>query len=552
MKTLLKPLSVLCGLALLSACAQNRNQTSAAIHDFAPSEPQVSVIQPMQAQLINAPAARASSIVLYGSIRGGVAVNESRMPQAANTERYGERKDNPVKAVAQQPVSTFSADVDTGSYSNVRRFLNDSQLPPADAVRSEEIINYFDYGYATPNNGQPFAVYTDAADSPWHPEAKLLRIAVKAKETAYADLPPANLVFLVDVSGSMMPDNKLPLVKQTLRLLTERLRAQDKITLITYASGEQVLLSGVSGSDKSRILAAVNKMQAGGSTAGESAIQAAYREAQKAFIKNGINRILLATDGDFNVGITDFNALKSLVAEKRKSGISLTTLGFGTGNYNEHMMEQLADAGDGNYSYIDNRNEAQKVLQRQLSSTLATVAQDVKIQVEFNPATVKEYRLVGYENRLLNQEDFNNDQADAGDIGAGHSVTALYEIIPAGKTGWLEPSRYQNPAPASGSLKEYGYVKLRYKQPGQSQSKLISQAIAAQSKPLANAGRDFGLAVAAASYAQALQGGKYNGNMTWEDIVRLAKTNSRPDPHGLRQEFVELAETAAGLSSKPK
>lgn len=552
MKTVLKPVSLFCVLALLSACAQNGAHTPVAATSSGGASEQYEMVMssPMEMAEVAAMPARQSGVALYGQIQGGVQVENRKQP-VADTERYGDRKDNLVYAVAQQPVSTFSIDVDTGSYSNVRRFLNDGRLPPANAVRSEEIINYFDYGYAPPKNGQPFAVYTDAADSPWHPEAKLLRIAVKAKETAHADLPPANLVFLVDVSGSMISDNKLPLVKQTLRVLTERLRPEDKITLITYAAGEEILLSGVSGSDKNRILAAVNGMKAGGSTAGESAIQAAYREAQKAFVKNGINRILLATDGDFNVGITDFNTLKSLVAEKRKSGISLTTLGFGTGNYNEHMMEQLADAGDGNYSYIDNRNEAKKVLQRQLTSTLATVAQDVKIQVEFNPATVKEYRLVGYENRLLNQEDFNNDQVDAGDIGAGHSVTALYEIIPAGKNGWLEPSRYQNPAPVSGSLKEYGYVKLRYKQPGQSQSKLISQAIAAQSKPLANADRDFGLAVAAASYAQALQGGKYNGNLTWNDIIGLAKKRTQPDPHGLNQEFVELLETARSLSSKP-
>lgn len=551
-----KPLAVLCALALLAACAGQS------------AEPQDAAAEPHSRSRIKetarpapAPApAYAPAVAPMGLPAAEMAVMSaapSMMKEVLphpieNTERYGERKDNPVYAVVQEPVSTFSADVDTGSYSNVRRFLNSGSLPPANAVRSEEIVNYFDYGYAPPKDGRPFAVYTDAADSPWQPEAKLLRIAIKAKETAVADLPPANLVFLVDVSGSMNSENKLPLVKQTLRLLTERLRPQDKITLITYASGEQILLSGVSGKEKDRILAAVNGMKAGGSTAGESAIQAAYREAQKAFVKNGINRILLATDGDFNVGITDFDTLKSMVAEKRKSGISLTTLGFGTDNYNEHLMEQIADAGDGNYSYIDNRNEAKKVLQRQLSSTLVTVAQDVKIQVEFNPATVKEYRLVGYENRLLNQEDFNNDQADAGDIGAGHSVTALYEIIPAGKQGWLEPSRYQNkqPAKTEGGANEYAYVKLRYKLPGQSKSQLISHPVPAQSKPLAQAGQGFGLAVAAASYAQALQGGKYNAAFTWQDILKIARANSRPDPYGLNQEFVELVETAASLSAK--
>ncbi len=361
----------------------------------------------------------------------------------AHTEQYDKLNPNPVKAVAQEPISTFSIDVDTGSYANVRRFLNQGQLPPQNAVRLEELINYFDYQYALPKDNKPFAVHTEVVDSPWQPHAKLLKIGIKAKDLQLNELPAANLVFLVDVSGSMNSPDKLPLVKKTLHILTERLRPQDKVTLITYAGQERVVLPPTSGADKQTILNAINELESGGSTAGEQGIRRAYAEAQKAFIQGGINRILLATDGDFNVGITDFDMLKNLIEEKRKSGISLTTLGYGTGNYNERLMEQAADAGDGNYSYIDNEQEAKKVLQRQLSSTLATVAQDVKIQVEFNPATVKEYRLVGYENRVLKQEDFNNDKVDAGDIGAGHTVTALYEFIPAGKTGWLDESRYQ-------------------------------------------------------------------------------------------------------------
>ena len=479
-----------------------------------------------------------------------MAAPQEHIRQPENTERYADTPVNPVQAVAQSPVSTFGVDVDTGSYANVRRFLNDGQLPPKGAVRVEEIVNYFDYDYATPKNGAPFAVHIDTADSPWQPNAKLVRIAIKAKEMTQQALPPANLVFLVDVSGSMSSENKLPLVKQTLRLLTERLRPQDKVTLITYASGEKLVLPPTSGANKNAILAAVNSLQAGGATAGEQAIQMAYREAEKSFIKGGINRILLATDGDFNVGITRFETLRDTVAEKRKNGISLTTLGFGTDNYNEHLMEQLADAGDGNYSYIDNRDEAKKVLQRQLSSTLATVAQDVKVQVEFNPATVKEYRLVGYENRVMKQEDFNNDRVDSGDIGAGHTVTAFYEIIPAGKQGWLDNSRYAAAPKVSGSLKEYGFVKLRYKNPNQNQSQLISQPIVASSVPLAQTGADFRFAVAAASYAQALQGGQYNGKMTWADIITLAKSAAKPDAYGLRAGFVELAETAKSLSTE--
>lgn len=486
----------------------------------------------------------------------GAAVMPSPIsPEAAlpiqNTEQYGQINTNPVHTVAQQPVSTFSIDVDTGSYANSRRFLNNGRLPPVNAVRVEELINYFDYSYPLPQGRAPFAVHTDTVDSPWQPQAKIIKIGIKAQDLALKELPPANLVFLVDVSGSMNAPDKLPLVKQTLRLLTEQLRAQDKVTLITYASGEKRVLPPTSGSQKQTILRAINQLSAGGATAGEQAIQLAYQEAEKARIRNGINRILLATDGDFNVGITDFDTLKGMVAEKRKAGISLTTLGFGTGNYNERLMEQLADAGDGNYSYIDNANEAKKVLQRQLSSTLATVAQDVKIQVEFNPATVKEYRLVGYENRLLKQEDFNNDQVDAGDIGAGHSVTALYEIIPAGQPGWLEESRYQPAATApNGKAGEYAHVKLRYKLPGKSNSILMSQPVAVGSKPLAQAHADTRFAIAVAAYGQQLRGGQYNGKMGWNDIIRLAQQNAKPDPHGLRGEFVELAKIAQSLSAK--
>ena len=432
----------------------------------------------------------------------------------------------------------------------MRRFLNNGRLPPKDAVRIEEIVNYFPYNYPLPTGGYPFAVHTQTVDSPWQPEARLIKIGIQAQDLAKKELPPANLIFLVDISGSMNSPEKLPLVKKTLRILTEQLRPQDKVTLITYADGEALVLPPTSGRNKDEILRAINKLQAGGSTAGESALKMAYEQAQKAYVKNGINRILLATDGDFNVGVSSTDALKSMVAEKRKSGISLTTLGFGTGNYNEDMMEQIADAGDGNYSYIDNEKEAKKVLQHQLTSTLATVAQDVKIQVEFNPATVKEYRLVGYTNRTLRNEDFNNDKVDAGDIGSGHSVTAIYEIIPQGKQGWLNDSRYQKAPAASGSKNEYAFVKVRYKLPGQSTSKLIEQAVPAVSIPLAQADEDTRLALAAASYAQALRGGEYNGKLDWDAIEQMAKQAKGKDPFGLQEEFVELVKIAKSLSSK--
>ncbi|KXZ67626.1 von Willebrand factor [Acinetobacter venetianus] len=468
-----------------------------------------------------------------------------------NTEKYQKNEVNPVHRVADDAISTFSIDVDTGSYTNTRRYLNDGRLPPVDAIRAEEMINYFDYQYPQPNSVHPFSVTTETVDSPWKEHAKLIKIGIQAKDLSTKQLPPANLVFLVDVSGSMNADDKLPLVKQTLRILTEQLRPQDKVTIITYASGEKLVLEPTSGEQKDKILRVINQLQAGGATAGEQAIQLAYKAAEKAFIKNGINRILLATDGDFNVGITDFTTLKGMVAEKRKSGISLTTLGYGTGNYNEELMEQIADAGDGNYSYIDNKNEAKKVVQRQLSSTLATVAQDVKIQVEFNPATVKEYRLVGYENRMLKQEDFNNDKVDAGDIGAGHNVTAIYEIIPVGQQGWLNDSRYQAPIKSDTAKKsEYAFVNLRYKLPNQEKSILLSQAVNVKSKTLAQANNDTRFAIAVASYAQQLKGGQYNGAMGWDQIIQLAQQSAKPDPYQMREEFIDLAKIAKSLSAK--
>ncbi|MCH7330600.1 vWA domain-containing protein [Acinetobacter modestus] len=477
------------------------------------------------------------------------AMERSRLEQ--DTEKYQKNDVNPVHRVADQAISSFSIDVDTGSYTNTRRFLNDGRLPPVDAVRAEEMINYFDYQYPQPNNVHPFSVSTETVDSPWKENAKLIKIGIQAKDLSTKQLPPANLVFLVDVSGSMDAADKLPLVKQTLRLLTEQLRAQDKVTIITYASGEKLVLEPTAGNEKDKILAVINTLQASGATAGEQAIQLAYKQAEKAFVKNGINRILLATDGDFNVGITDFSTLKGMVAEKRKSGISLTTLGFGTGNYNEQLMEQLADAGDGNYSYIDNKNEAKKVVQRQLSSTLATVAQDVKIQVEFNPATVKEYRLVGYENRMLKQEDFNNDKVDAGDIGAGHSVTAIYEIVPVGQQGWLNDSRYQASTKTDTTKKsEYAFVNLRYKLPNQEKSILLNQAVKAESKSLAQANSDTRFAIAVASYAQQLKGGQYNAAMGWDQIIQLAQQSAKPDSYQMREEFIELAKIAKSLSAK--
>ncbi len=469
-----------------------------------------------------------------------------------HNEQYAQIKTNPVKVIAQEPVSTFSIDVDTGSYSNVRRILNNAQLPPVDAVRVEEMINYFPYDYAYQKQDQaPFSVFTEVVDSPWKKDAKLVSIGLKAEDKAMKDLPVANIVLLVDVSGSMGGSKRLDLAKETMKILTRQLRAQDKVTIISYASGEKMVLPPTSGANKSKIISEINQLSASGGTAGEQAIQMAYQAAEKSFVKNGINRIFLMTDGDFNLGITNFDELKGMVAEKRKTGISLTTLGYGVGNYNERLMEQLADVGHGNYSYIDSDKEARKVIQQQLTSTLATVASDVKLQVEFNPLLVQEYRLIGYENRMLKQEDFNNDNVDAGEIGAGHTVTAIYEITLVGKSGWNDASRYQTQAKRAGNTDEYAFLKVRYKPVGQSKSTVMTYPIAVGSQTLANAANETRFAIAVAGFGQLLRGGEFTGKWTYQDVSQLAKGALGKDNTGLRAEFLELVETAKDASSKP-
>ena len=465
--------------------------------------------------------------------------------RAEPREQYQNLPDNPVHSVAETPVSTFSVDVDTGSYANVRRFLNQGQLPPEGAVRLEEMVNYFPYDYPLPSDGSPFGVTTEVAATPWNPNTRLLRIGIKASERAVAELAPANLVFLVDVSGSMDRREGLPLVKSTLKLLVDQLRDQDRVSLVVYAGESRVVLKPTSGRDKAKIRNAIDQLTAGGSTAGASGIELAYQMAREGFIDQGINRILLATDGDFNVGISDFDSLKQMAVDQRKSGVSLTTLGFGVDNYNEHLMEQLADAGDGNYAYIDNLREARKVLVEQLSSTLAVVARDVKLQVEFNPAQVSEYRLLGYENRALKREDFSNDKVDAGEIGAGHTVTALYEIVPKGSKGWLEPLRYTQAKAGEGNATELAMLRVRYKPAAGGSSRLIEHPIkSAQHTP----SDDLRFSAAVAAFAQQLKGdGRYTGSMSLKDTAALARSARGDDPYGLRNEFVQLVELAQSL-----
>ena len=471
-------------------------------------------------------------------------------------ENYAHLEENPLKLVAEHPVSTFSIDVDTGSYSNVRRFLNQGRLPRQDAVRVEELINYFNYDYAGPDNAQqPFAIHTEMAPSPWRNDAVLLHVGLKGYEVPVNQLPPANLVFLIDVSGSMNSPAKIGLLKQGFRLLVNQLRAQDTISIAVYAGAGGTVLEPTSGDQKGKILQAIEQLQAGGSTNGAAGINLAYQLAQASHKPEGINRVILATDGDFNVGTVNFEALKDMVERRRETGISLTTLGFGTGNYNDHLMEQLADAGNGNYAYIDNLQEARKVLVEELGSTLQTIAKDVKIQIEFNPAQVLSYRLVGYENRMLKREDFNNDKVDAGDIGAGHSVTAIYELELAGSSKpMVDPLRYgsdsANVKTESGTASELGFLKLRYKLPAESHSRLITHSLEkAQILPdIDKTSDNFRFAAAVAGFGQLLKGGTYTGTLSYDDIVAQGLNARGNDPWGYRSEFINLVRLAKQLA----
>ncbi|SFP34001.1 Ca-activated chloride channel family protein [Ectopseudomonas composti] len=536
-------------LLLLAACSASGPEPEAQ----AKPEPAATLVRERLAAPVAAEMAAAASQKRMSTLAYAPSPIADVLPPGyrdESREQYQAYADNPVFAVAETPVSTFSIDVDTGSYANVRRFLNGGQLPPKDAVRLEELVNYFPYAYPLPQGDVPFGVSTELAVTPWNPQTRLLRIAIKASDRSVDELPPANLVFLVDVSGSMHRREGLPMVQGTLKLLVDQLRPQDRVSLVTYAGDSQVVLDSAPGSDKTKIRAAIDQLSAGGSTAGESGIQLAYQQASKHMIDGGINRILLATDGDFNVGISDFDSLKQLAADKRKSGVSLTTLGFGVDNYNERLMEQLADAGNGNYVYIDNLREARKVLVDQLGSTLATVASDVKLQLEFNPSEVSEYRLLGYENRALKREDFSNDKVDAGDIGAGHTVTALYEIVPAGGKGWLDPLRYQASAQPASESGELAWLRIRYKAPGEAASRLLERPIArAEAKPAAAASEDLRFAAAVAAFAQQLKGGRYTGDFDLAQSIALARSAKGEDRFGLRSEFIQLAEIAQSLQT---
>ncbi len=470
-------------------------------------------------------------------------------PQAvSNGERYATHDDNPVQRTAENPVSTFSIDVDTGSYSNVRRMLTEGQRPPADAVRAEEMINYFDYAYPAPKTRNvPFRVTTEMAPAPWNTKHTLLQIGIKGYDVPHAQMPPANLVFLIDTSGSMDEPNKLPLLKQAFAQLVPQLRAQDRVSIVVYAGSAGLVLPPTAGDHHDQILAALGHLEAGGSTNGGAGIGLAYATARSSFIKGGANRIILATDGDFNVGVDDVGSLKEMVSKQRMSGIALTTLGFGEGNYNDTMAEQLADIGDGNHAYIDTLNEAKKVFVEEMGATLLTIAKDVKIQVEFNPGVVSEYRLIGYEDRALRREDFNNDKVDAGEIGAGHNVTALYELTLAGSGGQAnDPLRYGKPTITSHIDSELGLLRLRYKQPDAPTSKLIETPLQLSAiSPTASPRLRFAAAVAA--FADNLRGGQHLNGYGWDAIGKLARGTGGVDRWGYRAEFEQLVERASSL-----
>lgn len=461
-----------------------------------------------------------------------------------NDEEYNYIKENGYTAVSSAPLSTFSADVDTASYTNVRRMIDDGMDVPPDAVRIEEFINYFDYDYTDPADGEPFAVHTELSDCPWNDETELLMVGINTKgfDAVLDERPAMNLVFLIDVSGSMYDDNKLPLVQKSFSMLTDNLTAADRVSIVTYAGSDEVVLEGADGNDRKKILRAINDLEAGGSTAGAAGINTAYDIAQKYFIDGGNNRVILATDGDLNVGLSSESELTRLIEEKRESGVFLSVLGFGTGNYKDNRLEALADYGNGNYSYIDSEKEAKKVLVDEMSGTLFTVAKDVKFQLEFNPANVKGYRLIGYENRVMAAEDFNDDTKDAGEIGAGHSVTVLYEIVPADSKMELGESKLKYASDSEGVMgDELLTVNIRYKEPEGSESKLLTYPV---NKSLYSdkMSADMNFASCVAEFGMLLRNSRYIGDVTYKDVsAQLSKYDYSDDDY--KDEFIYLVNT---------
>ena len=481
------------------------------------------------------------------SVAGGM------LDDGTNGERYAEIEENPFLETARAPLSTFSIDVDTASYANVRRYLNDGQLPPKDAVRIEELVNYFEYDYPQPAGDLPFSVNTEVAAAPWNPRHKIVQIGLQGKKVSMDNLPPSNLVFLIDVSGSMNSPDKLPLLKDSMRILVNQLTARDRVAVVVYAGASGLVLPSTSVGNKGEILNALNSLNSGGSTNGGAGIRLAYQVAADNFIQGGNNRVVLATDGDFNVGLSSDDELVGLIEQKRKSGVFLSVLGFGTGNLNDSMMEKLADKGNGNYSYIDTEEEARKALGSEVAGTLFTIARDVKIQVEFNPAKVAGYRLIGYENRLLADRDFEDDRKDAGEIGAGHSVTALYEVVPAGQKVdndgiELKYSKYEKGD--TNFSNEMMTVKLRYKEPDGDQSRLMSMGVPDRDVRVENASENLRFASAVAQFGMLLRDSRYKGSASFGSVESLAGGAFGSDLKNYRTEFLALVERAKNLKGK--
>jgi len=456
-----------------------------------------------------------------------------------NSEQYERYVENKYVNVDEAPVSTFSIDVDTASYSNIRRFIQSGQKPPADAVRIEEMINYFKYDYPQPDGQAPFSITTEIAACPWNPGNYLALIGLQGQNMSSEQLPPGNIVFLIDVSGSMNSANKLPLLKSAFKLLVEQMNSNDRVSIVTYAGSAGLVLDSTPGSEKSKILDAIDSLNAGGSTAGAAGINLAYKIAEENFIESGNNRVILATDGDFNVGISSDDELVKLIEEKRDKGIFLTVLGFGMGNLKDSKMEKLADKGNGNYAYIDSLNEAKKVLVNEIGGTLFTIAKDVKIQVEFNPDIVKQYRLIGYENRMLSKEDFDDDTKDAGELGAGHSVTALYEIVLKDVNGTDKIAKNQ---------KGFMTVNLRYKKPDANESTLITKTVGTEDL-LGEMSNNMKFASAVAEFGMLMKDSQYKGNSSFTNVLELAKAGKGHDLEGYREEFIQLVQKALQLYS---
>ena len=478
--------------------------------------------------------------------------NDAQQPQW-NTEEYDGITENIFHEATKNPLSTFSIDVDAASYSNVRRFINNGQRPPKDAVRIEEMINYFDYDYEQPDNDHPFAIHTEISTAPWNAKHRLVHIGLQGKKIATEKLPASNLVFLVDVSGSMDEPNKLPLLKNSFKMLVAQLREQDHVAIVVYAGAAGLVLEPTAGNEKKKIIEALDRLEAGGSTAGGAGIKLAYAVAKQYFKEGGNNRVILATDGDFNVGESSNGGMERLIEEKRKDGIFLTVLGYGMGNYKDSKMETLADKGNGNYAYIDNLTEARKVLVNEFGGTLFTIAKDVKLQIEFNPAKVKAYRLIGYENRMLKSEDFNNDKKDAGDLGSGHTVTALYEIIPVGVESEffkIDELKYQSSKidPASFKSKELMTVKFRYKKPDQDVSKLIVHPLVDSNVALNTTSNNFRWSASVATFGMLLRESEYANGFTSDEVLQLAKGAKGSDEEGYRMEFINMVKSYRAMA----